>query len=134
MYFKWRESYCVNFDEIDNQHKKLFEIGGRVSNLVLAKDAFNHHEEIMDILQQLKDYTVYHFEYEEKQMERCGYEDLENHKMEHAFLVRKLDRLQKKDLEKNQKETILELISFVSDWITGHIMKTDMRFRGALNR
>lgn len=133
MYFEWKESYCVNFNEIDKQHRKLFEIGSRVSNLVLAKDSSNHYDEMMEILQQLKDYTVYHFSYEEEQMERCGFEGLEGHKMEHAFMIRKLNRLSKKDIDKNQKEAILELISFVSDWITGHIMKTDMRYRESLS-
>jgi hemerythrin len=133
MYFEWKDIYSVNVAEIDKQHKKLFKIGEKISDLVLANDEFDHYDEIMDILQELKEYTLYHFGYEEKLMEQYGYKETDPHKIEHIFLIKKLEKLQKKDIDTKQKEAVIELIAFISDWIAGHILKTDMRYKVYLN-
>jgi hemerythrin len=129
MYFDWKDSYKVNVEEIDKQHRRLFEIGRKIADLVLINDDFDHYDEIMVILGELKDYTIYHFDQEEKLMERYGYDDLERHKIEHLFVVKKLQKLENKDIDEAQREAVLELIGFISDWIAGHILKTDMNYK-----
>ena len=133
MYFEWKDSYGVNIAEIDKQHKKLFEIGGKISELVLAKDGYDHYDEIMVVLEELKEYTLKHFRYEEMLMEKYGFEGLDQHKIEHMFLVKKLERMKNEDIDANQEETLLNLINFVSDWIAGHILKTDMGYKEFFN-
>jgi hemerythrin len=133
MYFEWKDSYSVNIAEINEQHKKLFQIGGKISDLVFAKDEFDHYDEIMEILQELRDYTIYHFNYEEELMKKYNFEGLDIHKIEHTFLTKKIMKFQNKDLDSDQKEAIANLVAFISDWISGHILKTDMQYRGYLN-
>lgn len=133
MYFGWKDMYSVNVHEIDKQHKKLFEIGGRISDLVLADDNYDHYDEIMTILDELKEYTVYHFQYEEKLMEEYSYHEMDAHRIEHLFLLKKLQRLQKKDIDIQQKEAVVELITFISDWIAEHILKSDMKYKVHFN-
>jgi len=129
MYFEWKDSYGVDVEEIDRQHRKLFEIGGRISDLVLAKDGYDHYDEIMTILDELKNYTIYHFNYEEKLMEEYGFPGLDEHKIEHMFLIKKLERMKDKDIDANQEDALINLVTFVSDWISGHILKTDMGYK-----
>ena len=133
MYFEWKDTYSVNIAEINKQHKRLFEIGGKISDLVLANDQYDHFDEITVILQELEEYTIYHFEYEEKLMEQYGYKETDTHKIEHIFLIKKLQRLQNKDIDTKQKEAVVDLITFVSDWIAGHILDTDMKYKGFFN-
>lgn len=133
MYFEWKDIYSVNVEEIDKQHKKMFEIGEKVSDLVMANDEYDHYDEIMTILEELKEYTLYHFDYEEKLMEKYGYTELDTHKIEHIFMIKKLQKMQGKDIDKDQKDATVNLIAFVSDWITGHILKTDMKYREYFN-
>jgi hemerythrin-like metal-binding domain len=133
MYFEWKDSYKVNVTEIDKQHKRLFEIGEKISELVMLKNEYDHYDEIMEILEELKDYTLYHFDFEEKLMEQYGFADLETHKIEHIFMVKKLQRLQRKDIDANQSQATIDLVAFVSDWITSHILKTDMKYRVFFN-
>lgn len=133
MYFRWKDTYSVNVTEIDKQHRRLFEIGGRVSDLVLANDKYDHFDEIMIILQELKEYAIYHFKYEETLMEKYGFKETDLHKMEHAFFSKKLQRLENKDIDENQKQAVIELITFVSDWIAGHILKSDMKYKEHFN-
>lgn len=129
MYFEWKDSYSVNVAEIDKQHKRMFEIGGRITDLVLANDEYDHYDEIMSILQELTDYTVYHFGFEEKLMEQYGYKELDSHKIEHAFFIKKLEKFHEKDIDADQKIVSADLIAFVSDWITSHILTTDFKYR-----
>lgn len=133
MYFEWKDSYSVNVDKIDEQHKKMFEIGGRITDLVLAKDEYDHYDEIMSILQELTDYTIYHFSFEEKLMERYGYKDVDSHRIEHAFFIKKLEKFCMKDIDADQKAVSADLIAFVSDWITSHILTTDFKYRDHFN-
>ena len=133
MYFEWKDTYSVNVAEIDSQHKKMFEIGSRISDLVLAKDGYDHYDEIMEILMELTEYTICHFDYEEKLMERYGYEEFDPHRFEHVFLTKKIKKLQEKDIDTNQKKVTIDLIAFVSDWISGHILMADMKYRDHFN-
>lgn len=129
MSFKWKDEYSCGIAEIDSQHKKLFEIGTRLYDLASLDDRFDHYDEIVNTLEELRDYTVYHFGYEEKLMEKHGYSHLETHKIEHDFFVKKLVRLEKKDFDADQGKAVVEMLEFVSSWIAAHILKTDFNYR-----
>ena len=131
--FRWRDEFSCNVKEIDNQHKKLFEIGGRLYELVSLGNGYDHYDEIMAILTELKDYTVHHFTYEEGIMKDHGYEQYEIHKIEHDFFIKKISRLENLNIDEKQDESLMKIISFVADWISSHIMKTDMQYKGYLN-
>lgn len=133
MYFKWKNEYQVNIAEIDKQHKHLFEIGTRIYDLANVKDSYDHFDEIMAVLQELKDYSNYHFSHEEKLMEQHGYENFEKHQFEHYFVIKKLQKFVNDEIDRNQKDTVLNLVSFVSDWITNHILQEDMKYKDFLN-
>lgn len=133
MYFAWKPEYSVNIKEFDDQHKELFEISNRISDLVLAEDGFDHYDEIIEIFNKLIKYTTYHFSCEEIFMERYEYPGLDNHKAEHAFAIKKLQRVADKDFDVGQGEVLIDLITFTVDWIASHILKTDMEYKDFLN-
>lgn len=130
---KWRENFSCNIEEIDNQHKKLFEIGTRLYTLATLNDEYDHFDEIMEILDELRDYTIYHFQFEEKLMSTYTYASYDIHKIEHDFFVKKLQRLEKKDFEGQQQQSVIDIITFVADWVSGHILKTDMLYKDFFN-
>lgn len=132
MYFEWKDEYSVNIAAIDKQHRKMFGIGEKIYNLVLVKDRFGNYDKIVEILEELRLYTLYHFEFEEKLMEKYSFRDIESHRLEHVFMIKKLQRIEKKGVDSNQKEVTVDLITFVSDWIAEHILKTDMRYKSFL--
>jgi hemerythrin len=131
--FKWRSEFSCNVEEIDNQHKKLFEIGGRLYDLVSLGNEYDHYDEIMRILSELREYTEYHFSYEEKLLMEQGYEQADIHKIEHDFFIKKIRKLENLDIDENQDESIMKIITFVADWISSHIMKTDNQYKAYLN-
>ncbi len=129
MYFKWKDEYSTGIGSIDNQHKQLLEIGARIFDLAETDNGYDRYDEIMEVLGELKNYTEYHFGYEEKLMESYGYERFENQKFQHFFVIKKIEKFLKNDIDEKQKETILGLAEFISDWIINHILKEDMMYR-----
>jgi hemerythrin len=129
MFFNWKDDYSIGIDVIDKQHRHLLEIGSRIMDLADAKDGFDHYDEIIEVLQELKEYTAYHFKFEEELMLRFGYEDYDTHKFEHYFVIKKIQKFEKEDLEEKQNEMILKLAEFISDWIANHILHEDMKYK-----
>lgn len=127
--FKWQDSFSSGIEEIDNQHRKLIEIGSRVYDTALLNDDYDHYDELMAILQELVDYTQYHFGYEEELFEKYNYEKAFEHKIEHEFFIKKLKKITSKDLDNSQREAFFQLLDFLSDWITGHILGSDKEYR-----
>jgi len=130
MAFKWKDEYNVGIAEIDKQHQKLFEIGARIYDLALLDDGIDHYDEIVGILEELKEYAQYHFQYEEKLMDQHAYDAFETHKMEHYFFTKKLQRTNLDEIDDAQDEAISNLLNFVADWITSHILNTDRQYVG----
>jgi len=128
MAMEWKELYSCHIPEIDQQHKRLFELGNQLYTLALRNDAEEHHNKIKMILTELQAYTVYHFEFEEALLERYGYPNLEEHKDEHQFFIKKLSEFEVDLFQQDMKEVILRLIMFVSEWISNHIVIEDKKY------
>lgn len=129
MAIKWREKYRCDIEEIDTQHKKLFEIGDELYTIATLKDGLDHYDDIIAILQKLKDYAIYHFKYEEELMEKYGYEELEEHKKVHDKFVNKVIEFEHKDIDEDQDAVALNMVMFLADWIEQHILGTDFKYK-----
>lgn len=130
--FKWQDKFSCSIPEIDKQHRKLFEIGSRIYETATLNDDCDHYDELMQTLDELVEYTKYHFSYEEKLLQKCNYPDYPTHKIEHDFFIKKVQKIAGKDLEENQNQTLMEIVKFVADWIAGHILDTDMKYKECL--
>jgi hemerythrin len=128
MSFKWKDRYNLNINEIDKQHRRLFEIGARAYDLAMLDDSFDHYDEIIAIFNELLDYTEYHFTYEEKLMETYKYEGHDRQKQEHAFFIGKIREMTSKDIDSDQKKAVLEVMDFLSEWISSHILFSDRKY------
>ncbi len=129
MSFKWKEEYNLNIDEIDKQHKKLMEIGRRAYDIAVIDDGYDRYDEIMTIIDELLEYTKYHFEYEEDMLKKCNYDHIHDQEEEHGFYVYKINEVaSREDIDDNQRKVILEIIDFLSEWISKHIMIADRKY------
>ncbi|MBU5439691.1 bacteriohemerythrin [Tissierella sp. MSJ-40] len=131
--FKWRDDFSVNVEKIDEQHQELFNLGTSLYNIVSLKDGIDRYDEIIAILDKMKDYTVYHFKYEESLMKEHGYEDYEAHKMQHDSFIEKIQSIKDEDVDIKQKKIGMDLILFIANWIEKHILVTDMKYKEFLN-
>ena len=84
----------------------------------------------MRLLNELREYTKFHFEDEEAYMEQIKSPQLEAQKRAHTAFVDKLmsidiDKLD--EIDDNQQEYLHELIEFLGGWLINHILKMDTR-------
>jgi len=128
MSFKWKDRYNLNIEQIDNQHRKLFEIGERAYSLAILNDSYDHYDEIMTVLNELLDYAEYHFKYEENLLESYNYDGLGQQKQEHGFYINRINSITSRDIDENQKQTIIEIVDFLSEWISNHILFSDRKY------
>lgn len=127
--FEWNKKYSSNIQLIDDEHKKLFEIGQSIYDLALHKQYIDYYDRILDLIDELKDYTVYHFSDEERIMELYEYPDFENHKKIHEEFVEKIENINLNTIDDDQQKAIIKLLDFVYVWIEKHILGQDLRIR-----
>ncbi len=125
---KWDESFSVQVDELDEQHKKWIDI---INQLDDAIDEGEGSLESLYAVQKtflgMEEYSHFHFATEEKHMQSIGFEGLESHKKEHAFFKKRLHKY-KKDLENGQQVFNNALMKFLVDWLVYHIQEEDMKY------
>ncbi|MBN2837363.1 MAG: bacteriohemerythrin [Fusobacteriaceae bacterium] len=120
----WKSKYDLKINSIDSQHKKLVDLMNELNNAMLngkSKDV------ISKILDGLVDYTVFHFDFEEKLLENNKYEDIVNHKKIHVNFVNTIKEF-KNDFESGNKEMSKEVMDFLKKWLIDHIMGTDRKY------
>ncbi len=119
----WDDSLSVGVEEIDQDHRRLVELFNLLSEAVENRESADY---IDALLVELISCTEWHFRHEERLMIRHGYDGMEDHKDEHIDLVDNVRDLQRRFYEAHQTLTT-ENISYLADWLTGHIVGVDMR-------
>ena len=100
---QWNEVLATGIEEIDDQHKRLLEI---LNQLRVAAERRERKEATAEVLQQMLDYTIYHFDYEEKLLEHAGYELLPLHKRTHELFIRRIPDFQKRHAAGEEAELL----------------------------
>ena len=105
------------------------EIGKKAYEIAIINDSYDRYDEIVTIIDELLAYTKYHFEYEENMLKNYNYEHIHTQEEEHLFYVYKINEVASRDdIDHNQKQVILDIIDFLSVWISNHIMLSDGKY------
>lgn len=126
----WDEKYELGIEVIDNQHKELIAITSKLSDLLTnAVQGQDIYDEMMTIIADLRDYTVYHFGYEEKIFDNIGYVNSEVHKAEHKKLIDEIENLDLSKLDEDQITAGKSILKFLITWVFKHISGSDFLYR-----
>ncbi len=118
----WSEKFRIGVDVVDNQHKHLFSL---INKLSRKNNDSEDEYSILKVLEELVMYVKFHFSAEEDIMRRYVYPGYMQHKNQHENFKRKvLDFLIK---YKKGNLSLLEIQSYIEDWIINHILYEDMK-------
>jgi hemerythrin len=121
---EWNDSFSVDIQKIDEQHKKFFSIINTLHDAIMHGKG----EEVVGlILKELQQYVIFHFKSEESWMELYHYPDMANHKLEHQEGTKKVNKLVL-EYERGQQTVDIELLNFLSDWLQNHILQVDRKY------
>jgi len=121
----WSKGLATGDEIIDEQHKKIFYITDAFLQSCLKGEENKIIEEMLDFL---INYTVEHFEYEEKLMIEYKYPDFEKHKKYHDQFKITVTEF-KNDFEINGSTDKLNknLRNAVVKWLIKHIKHEDFK-------
>ena len=119
----WSDKYCIGVDEVDAQHEELFN---KANSFIYAVKHNHGNSEIGNMLKILINYTNVHFESEEELMGKIQYPKLPDHHKLHKDLVNDIVNILKK-IKNGERYNAIELIRFLEDWLSHHILQDDMK-------
>jgi hemerythrin len=120
-----KEEYKIGVELIDEQHKVLFDLADKAYMLLTYEFALDKYDKILEIIEELKEYTIFHFKSEEEYMESINYKRIFTQKIEHEKFIRVLENVDLRHLDQNQDASLVKMLNFLNDWLTGHILGKD---------
>ncbi len=89
------------------------------------------NERLMGILNELSNYTVTHFGYEENLFAKHGYPEAKEHKKQHEVFIDRV-KVFKDKFNPDKRVIAVEITTFLFDWLRNHINGTDKKYSGFL--
>lgn len=123
--YEFKEEYVTGIEQIDEEHKRLFEIADETYNLSRKEFLVDKYDQVIQIIKELKEYATMHFEHEEAYMESIGYKKMFTQKVQHNAFREKLNSWNLYDIDENSEETVDEILSFLTNWLVSHILEHD---------
>lgn len=123
--YEMKPEYYTGITFIDEEHKKLFEIANRAYELLMDDFIPDKYDYIMEVVDELKAYTKYHFDHEETYMSSIKYKRFLSQKVSHDDFIEKINSYDSEIIDENQRESLLELLDFLTTWLVEHIYKQD---------
>ncbi len=121
------EEFMTGIFLIDEEHRELFRIVDDVMALMRDDYALDKYDQILQLLAELKDYAMHHFQDEEEYMESVHYDGLEAQKEAHRMFMEYLEEVDLEDVDNNQQGSLENLMDFLVRWLTEHILRMDKR-------
>ena len=126
IFILWKDSYSVGVKRIDEQHKKLILIINKLYESFVDQTT---GQKLKEIINDLVEYTQYHFKTEEELFLESSYPDAENHIQQHQEFIRKISKF-KSDLEDGKTSLTFQLMNFLRNWLMNHIAISDQAYAG----
>jgi len=125
----WTDQLSVGVQSIDNQHTILIETLNELHAAMMKGQA---RAIAGELLHKLVDYTRDHFAAEEAMMQAAGYPALATHRLKHRDLTKQVEEYVAR-YEKGDITLSVQLLSFLSDWLTTHIQGEDKAYGPWMN-
>ncbi len=123
--YEMKPEYFTGIEFIDEEHTKLFAIANECYDLLTNQFLEDKYDYILKVVNDLKEYTQYHFNHEEEYMNSIGYKRILSQKVSHDDFIEKINNINSDHIDENQKDALLGLLDFLTTWLVEHILKQD---------
>ncbi|MCK9379850.1 MAG: bacteriohemerythrin [Sulfuritalea sp.] len=122
---EWTPDLSVGIDVIDAQHKRIVEYINQLHEARIHGDK----DAIARVIEELVDYTLSHFSFEESMMEEAHYRFLAPHKKVHELFVRRVGEYQQRFKMGEDVATVAgDMQNTLVTWLMNHIRREDMDY------
>lgn len=126
---EWSEELSTGIEVIDNQHKRIVDY---INQLYDARTSGHKQEDIGKVIDELVDYTLSHFTFEESMQEEANYPFLKAHKKVHDLFVKRVGEYQQRF--KLGEDVSEELNNLLVTWLYNHIKRDDADYVDAVKK
>lgn len=123
--YNFTADYLTGIALVDEEHAHLFELANQAYALLKEDYLSDKYDQIVAIIEELKEYTKFHFKDEEEYMESIDYEAIFIQKAQHKMFIEKLEEVNLDVVDENQDAMIEEMLTFLTNWLFNHILKLD---------
>ena len=116
---QWHNSFSVGVNLVDQQHQHLFSI---INKLIVKTEAEQQKKIIEKVLDELIDYTDYHFKTEEKFFKI--HPGFKKHQHIHQVFVEKVSGFVSA-FKLGNTDFKSAIVGFLVDWVKKHVLNTD---------
>ena len=121
----WTPDLSVGIEVIDSQHKRIVEYINLLHDARIRGDKDAIHR----VIEELVDYTLSHFSFEESMMEEAHYRFLAPHKKVHELFVRRVGEFQQRfKLGEDVSIVAADMQNTLVTWLMNHIKREDMDY------
>ena len=125
--FAFTDEFRTQIPLVDKEHETLFDLVRQTYELVHDEFRVDKFDDIIEIIEELRDYTIKHFADEEQYMKSINYDGLPEQVAAHTAFVEKLNAIDFDEIDQNQEGTLDNLIKFLLNWLVQHILKVDKK-------
>ncbi len=127
-YLHWSSDLNTGIEVIDKQHQRIVDY---LNELDSANEGGNQ-ETVNYVLNQLVDYTLTHFAFEEELQERAGYPFIKAHKRVHEIFTKRVAEFQTRSAA--GENVAPELLSMLKIWLINHIKGDDADYAESVKK
>ena len=120
-HISWEPKFSVNIDEIDIQHRKLFDVTNQMIDIYKSNSKGR-----LKIIEELVEYANVHFRTEKTIMINSQYPDFEEHLRDHDRFIDKVG-IFLQGLKKQEESLSQDIVTFLIDWIYNHTTTSDLK-------
>ncbi|MBF0184045.1 MAG: hemerythrin family protein [Magnetococcales bacterium] len=117
----WDSSFHVGLAEIDDDHQRLVAL---LNGLISALNEQASQETVGRLLDELVNYTAWHFRHEERLMQSYRYSQFIAHKRQHTQLIEQANQAHSLYRTEGNK-VVMEVVALLKDWLINHVLIVD---------
>ena len=125
----WNDKMSVGIEQFDEHHKVIISMIAKLSSMVAqgVQNDSKNRELIGGYISELRSYVKYHFNAEERIMQKNDYSEYEQHVKEHRYFAKRIIEYQSQYAE-GKDEVVPKLLHYLKEWFVTHIMNIDKKY------